>query len=61
MTAGPVASPTHLLTIDLDAPVSLAPCRLERGSGYRDDQQATEVHTADDPFPVHLDLAQLVP
>lgn len=46
--------------IDLDEPISLTACRLTEEFGYMDDQTATGVFKAEVPFPVEINLDQLV-
>src|SRR5262249_53229093 len=45
---------------DIDKPVSLVACHQADEFGYFDDHAATGMFTADQPFPVHLDLDQLL-
>ena len=45
--------------VDIDKPVSLVACHQADEFGYLEDNAATGVFTADQPFPVHLDLDQL--
>jgi len=45
--------------VDIDKPVSLVACHQADEFGYLDDNAATGVFTADQPFPVHLDLDHL--
>jgi Uma2 family endonuclease len=46
--------------IDIDEPISLTVCRLTKEFGYVDDQTATGVFRTEVPFPVEIDLGQLV-
>lgn len=46
--------------IDIDEPISLTACRLTEEFGYVDDQTATGVFRTEVPFPVEINLGQLV-
>ena len=45
--------------VDLDPPVSLVACRLESGSGYRDEPAVSGAFTTDQPFPIRFELDQI--
>jgi Uma2 family endonuclease len=49
----------HYWIIDLDPPISLLAGHLTEQFGYRDEPSATGSYTADEPFPVRLELDQL--
>jgi Uma2 family endonuclease len=51
--------PTYWI-IDVDDPIALTACRLVENFGYVEDQTATGVFRADVPFPVEINLGQLV-
>ena len=50
----------HYWIVDLDEPVSLLDCHLAEGFGYQDGGSVTGVFTTTEPFPVRLQLGQLL-
>ena len=50
----------HYWIVDLDEPVSLLDCHLAEGFGYQDGGSITGVFTTTEPFPVRLQLGQLL-
>jgi Uma2 family endonuclease len=51
--------PYYWIVDILETPVSLVACRLDAGSGYRDQPAVRGIFTTDDPFPVRIDLDQI--
>ncbi|MGH4018275.1 MAG: Uma2 family endonuclease [Pseudonocardiaceae bacterium] len=50
----------HYWIVDLDASVSLIACHLAEGFGYQDPGAVTGFFETTEPFPVHLQLHQLL-
>ncbi|MCP2258401.1 putative restriction endonuclease [Streptoalloteichus tenebrarius] len=50
----------HYWIVDIEHPVSLVACHLTDEFGYQDAPAATGTFTTTDPFPVTLDLDQLL-
>lgn len=50
----------HYWIVDIDDPVSLVACHLTEEFGYQDDQSVTGMFRSDVPFPVEIDLSQLL-
>ena len=48
----------HYWIVDIEDPVSLVACHLAGELGYQDAPAARSVFTAEEPFPVKLDLAR---